>query len=112
MNKEITIVTGLWDMGRGNLESWAKRDFNYYKERFFEMLEVDAQMCIWIPSDLKSDVERIRGDKPTRIFIKEVSDFENWNPFFNKIQEIRKNENWLSQAGWLRELTKVTSKKI
>jgi hypothetical protein len=108
MNKEITIVTGLWDMGRGNLESWAKRDFNYYKERFFEMLEVDAQMCIWIPSDLKSDVERIRGDKPTRIFIKEVSDFENWNPFFNKIQEIRKNENWLSQAGWLRESPQAT----
>lgn len=103
MNREITMVTGLWDMGRGDLESWAKRDFNYYKERFFEMLEVDVQMCIWIPSDLKSDVERIRGNKPTRIFIKEVSDFETWNPFFNKIQEIRKSENWLSQAGWLRE---------
>jgi len=108
MNREITMVTGLWDMGRGDLESWAKRDFNYYKERFFEMLEVDVQMCIWIPSDLKSDVERIRGNKPTRIFIKEVSDFETWNPFFNKIQEIRKNENWLSQAGWLRESPQAT----
>jgi hypothetical protein len=85
------------------LNSWAKRDFNYYKERFFEMLEVDVQMCIWIPSELKSEVEKIRADKPTRIFIKEVSDFETWNPFFSKIQEIRKNENWLSQAGWLRE---------
>ena len=39
MNKEITIVTGLWDMGRGSLESWAKRDFSHYKDRFFEMLE-------------------------------------------------------------------------
>jgi hypothetical protein len=67
------------------------------------MLEVDVQMCIWIPSELKSEVEKIRADKPTRIFIKEVSDFETWNPFFSKIQEIRKNENWLSQAGWLRE---------
>ena len=103
MNNEITIVTGLWDVGRGNLESWAKRDFSYYKERFFEMLEVDVQMCIWIPSDLKSDVERIRGDKPTRIFIKEVSDFNTWNPFFDEIQKIRKDEKWLSQSGWLRE---------
>jgi len=108
MNKEITIVTGLWDMGRGNLESWAKRDFNHYKDRFFEMLEADAQMCVWIPSDLKADVERIRGDKPTKIFIKEISDFETWNPFFDKIQEIRKNENWLSQAGWLRESPQAT----
>jgi hypothetical protein len=103
MNTDITIVTGLWDLGREHLNSWAKRDFNYYKERFFEMLEVDVQMCIWIPSELKSEVEKIRADKPTRIFIKEVSDFETWNPFFSKIQEIRKNENWLSQAGWLRE---------
>ena len=31
MNTDITIVTGLWDLGRGNLDSWAKRDFNYYK---------------------------------------------------------------------------------
>jgi hypothetical protein len=108
MNKDITIVTGLWDLGRGKLDSWAKRDFNHYKERFFEMLEADAQMCIWIPSELKVDVERIRGNKPTRIFIKEVSDFETWNPFFDKIQEIRKNENWLSQAGWLRESPQAT----
>ena len=108
MNTDITIVTGLWDLGRGNLNSWAKRDFNYYKERFFEMLEVDVQMCIWIPSDLKSDVERIRGDKPTRIFIKEVSDFKNWNPFFDRIQEIRQKESWLSQAGWLTESPQAT----
>ena len=108
MNKEITIVTGLWDMGRGSLESWAKRDFSHYKDRFFEMLEADAQMCVWIPSDLRADVERIRGDKPTKIFIKEISDFETWNPFFDKIQEIRKNENWLSQAGWLRDSPQAT----
>ena len=48
MNKNITLVTGLWDMGRGNLEGWAKRDFEYYKNRFFEFLETDAQMCIFI----------------------------------------------------------------
>jgi hypothetical protein len=102
MNTEITIVTGLWDLDRGNLDSWAKRDFEQYKERFFEMLETDAQMCVWIPSELKHDVERIRGNKPTKIFIKEVSDFESWNPFFSKIQEIRQSENWLSQAEWLR----------
>ncbi len=103
MNKDITIVTGLWDLGRGDLNSWAKRDFDYYKQRFFEMLDVDAQMCIWIPSNLKSEVESIRKDRPTKIFIKEVEDFKVWNPFFDEIQKIRKNESWLNQAGWLRE---------
>lgn len=101
MNKKVTIVTGLWDMERGTLDGWAKRDFQHYKDRFFEMLEADVQMCIWIPSDLREDVERIRGDKPTRIFIKELSDFETWNPFFDRIQEIRQKPEWRNLGGWL-----------
>ena len=54
-------------------------------------------------SILEKKVLAIRKDRPTKIFIKENEDFKTWNPFFGKIQEIRKNENWLSQAGWLRE---------
>jgi hypothetical protein len=110
MNKNITIVTGLWDMGRGELDGWAKRDFTSYKDRFFEMLESDTQMCIWIPKDLEDDVIRIRKDKPTKIFIKNLEDFETWNPFYSKIQEIRTNENWLSLAGWLRESPQASLK--
>jgi hypothetical protein len=101
MKSNITIVTGLWDMGRGDLPGWANRDFQHYKDRFFEMLETDAQMCIFIPQDLEEDVRRIRGEKPTRIFIKNLEDFETWNPFFNKIQEIRNNPQWRNFTGWL-----------
>jgi hypothetical protein len=101
MNGNITLVTGLWDMGRGNLEGWAKRDFDYYKNRFFEFLETDVQMCIWIPKDLEDEVLRIRGDKPTKIFIKNLEDFKTWNPFFDKIQEIRNTDSWKNFAGWL-----------
>lgn len=103
MNKNITIVTGLWDLERENLNGWAHRSFNSYKERFFEMLESDVQMCVWIPEELKNDVLEKRKDKPTKIFIKENKDFETWNPFFEKIQKIRQDENWLNQAGWLKE---------
>jgi hypothetical protein len=101
MNSNITIVTGLWDLKRGDLNGWAKRDFEHYKTKFFEMLEVDAQMCIWIPQDLEEDVRRIRGEKPTRIFIKNVEDFRTWNPFFDRIQEIRNKPEWKNFAGWL-----------
>jgi hypothetical protein len=103
MNKNITIVTGLWDLKRGDLNGWAKRDFEHYKEKFFELLETDVQMCIWIPEYLKEDVEKIRGDKPTKIFIKNVEDFKTWNPFFDKIQEIRNNVEWKNSANWLSE---------
>jgi len=102
-NPNVTIVTGLWDLGRGAMEGWAKRDFNYYKERFFEFLECDAQMCIWIPRDLEEEVRRIRKDKPTAIYIKNVQDFKSWFPYFDKLQSIRKNPNWYNQAGWLPE---------
>jgi hypothetical protein len=101
MNSNITIVTGLWDLKRGDLNGWAKRDFEHYKAKFFEMLEVDAQMCVWIPQDLEEDVRRIRGEKPTRIFIKNVEDFRTWNPFFDRIQEIRNKPEWKNFAGWL-----------
>jgi len=103
MNKNITLVTGLWDLNRESLDGWAQRSFSDYRARFFEMLEVDAQMCIWIPKSLEQEVLDIRKDKPTRIYFKENEDFKTWNPFFDKIQEIRKNEEWLSRAGWLRE---------
>jgi hypothetical protein len=103
MTNNITIVTGLWDLGRGDLQGWAKRDFQHYKDRFFEMLETDIPMCIWVPSDLEDDVKRIRGEKPTKIFIKNVKDFESWNPFFNQIQQIRNNPSWRDFAGWLSE---------
>jgi len=103
MNKNITLVTGLWDLKRESLDGWAQRNFSDYKARFFEMLEADVQMCIWIPKFLEQEVLDIRKDKPTRIYLKENEDFKTWNPFFDKIQEIRKDEEWLSRAGWLRE---------
>jgi hypothetical protein len=56
MNSNVTIVTGLWDLGRGNLDGWGKRDFSNYKTKFFEMLETNAQMCIWIPQELEEEV--------------------------------------------------------
>jgi len=55
MNSKVTIVTGLWDLGRENLNGWAQRSFDTYKQKFFELLETDANLCIWIPRSLESD---------------------------------------------------------
>jgi hypothetical protein len=100
---KTTIVTGLWDLGRGSIEGWAKRDFRQYKDKFFEMLKSDAQMVIWIPRELEQEVRDIRGDKPTQIYFRELKDFETWFPFFDKLQEIRTNPDWYNIAGWLPE---------
>jgi hypothetical protein len=102
-NNNITIVTGLWDLGRGEMEGWGQRNFQQYKDRFFELLETDANMVIWIPKDLEEEVLKIRSLNNTRIYIKEVKDFETWFPFFNEVQDIRNNDSWKNFAGWLPE---------
>ena len=103
MNKNVTIVTGLWDLGREKIEGWGKRNFSDYEERFYKLLETNVQMCVWIPKDLEEKVLEIRGDKPTKIFIKNNEDFKTWNPFFDKIQEIRLDPKWYEFAGWLKD---------
>jgi hypothetical protein len=103
MNRNVTIVTGLWDLGRDSLNDTFKRSFEEYKNKFYDILTVDIPMCVWIPKDLESYVMSIRGDKPTYIFNKELKDFETWNPFFNKIEEIRNNDSWKHKAAWLSE---------
>ena len=100
MNKNITIITGLWDIGRGQLDGWSMRDFNTYKEKFFELLKTDNQLCIFIDESLKQEVEEIRKDKPTRIYIKNLTDFNTWTPHFNLIQEIRNDNQWRNIASW------------
>jgi len=108
MNKHVTLVTGLWDLGRGNIDGWARRDFQQYKDRFFELLQSDAQMCIWIPKELEQEVLNVRGDKPTQIYIRELEDFKQWFPFFNRLQEIRTNPDWYNSAGWLSQSPQAT----
>jgi hypothetical protein len=103
MNRNITIVTGLWDLGRGELDGWSKRDFQVYKNRFFELLEADVNMAIWIPKSLEEDVWKIRSRDNTRVYIKEVEDFKTWFPFFDEVQKIRNNDDWKNIAGWLPE---------
>ena len=99
----MTLVTGLWDLGREKINGWAQRNFQQYKDRFFELLKSDAQMAIWIPRELEQEVRDVRGNKPTQIYFKELKDFETWFPFFDKLQEIRTNPDWYNIAGWLPE---------
>ena len=88
MNKDLTVVTGLWDLGRGNIDGWSKRSFETYKERFLELLTVDVNMCIFIPKSLEQDVWNVRKPENTKVYIKEISDFETWFPFFDKVENI------------------------
>lgn len=103
MNEKVTIVTGLWDLKRGDIEGWGKRDFQTYKDRFFELLKSPVQMVIFIPEELRKEVSEVRQKYPTKIYVKELREFKLYNPFFEKINKIRTNPDWVSQASWLED---------
>lgn len=98
----VTIVTGLWDLNRDSIDGWGKRSFDQYKQNFFTLLKCENPMVIYAPDYLHGEIENIRGPhSKTLIVHKNVKDFEEWNPFFNKINSIRKDPNWRNFAGWL-----------
>jgi hypothetical protein len=99
----ITLVTGLWDLGRSTLDGWSHREFSTYKENFFKLLKIDIPMCIWIPSELEQEIWNIRTPENTKIYIKEVEDFKTWFPFFEQVNNIRTNPDWYNISGWLPE---------
>jgi len=95
-NRNLTIVTGLWNIGRPG------RDFSHYIEHFRNFLDIPQNLFIYIPAEYEYLVWEKRSKKNTYVKIYELEDVKNlYNPFWNKTQEIRVNPNWLNQAGWL-----------
>ena len=51
--KEITLVTGLWDIGRSNLQEGWSRTFDHYLEKFSKLLAINCNMIIFGDSELE-----------------------------------------------------------
>jgi len=43
-----TIITGLWDLGRGGISSEFKRSYETYLSKFTDLLKSDNNMYIFI----------------------------------------------------------------
>jgi hypothetical protein len=101
----VTLVTGLWNIKRDSLiEGWS-RTFEHYLEKFDQLLKVDNNMIIFGDPELESFVFERRSHKNTQFISRKQEWFKN--EFFQKIQKIRTDENWLSGAGWLQESTQA-----
>ena len=44
----LTIVTGIWDLGRDKAGEGFARPFEHYKDKFVELLQADVPMFIYI----------------------------------------------------------------
>ena len=98
---DFTLVTGLWDIKRGDLTDF-NRSFDHYLENFDKLLSLDFNLCIYIPSELRRFVDIRRLSANTKIYIKELEEFRQNFEFFKTINEIRIKESWYSRADWLR----------
>lgn len=96
----FTIVTGIWDIGRSDIEEFT-RPFSNYLDCFSNLLELDFNFCIYIPSKLIPFVQERRDFDSTRIMVRELSDIKEFK-HFDKIQEIRKLNDWVSRANWIK----------
>lgn len=102
MKSQVTLVTGLFDLGRGDLADGFSRGFDHYLECFEKLLAVDYPMVIFAPSELNEFINSRRPREKTRIVERTLDDLRNF-PFYDQVQKLRTSEKWRGQAGWLRE---------
>jgi hypothetical protein len=100
----ITLVTGLWNIGRENLEEGWSRSFSHYLEKFEQLLKVEENLIIFGEKELEEFVWERREQSNTQFILRDKSWFIK-NEFYDKIQKIRTNPEWYNQSGWLKEST-------
>jgi hypothetical protein len=100
----ITLVTGLWDIGRGNLNEGWSRSYQHYLDKFKELLNIDNNLIIFGDQELKTFVYQHRDESNTQFILRDLSWFKN-NEYYPIIQSIRTNPTWFNQVGWLTDST-------
>lgn len=108
MNKDITFVTGIWDLGRDSSKPGWNRSFDHYITHFITLLNElkEFNLIIFIDPSLEELVWKHRDKNNTRVYYHSKEDFKGpFFPFFDKIQHIRNDQEWYNQVGWLRDST-------
>jgi hypothetical protein len=106
MDKNYTIVSGLWDLNRGEHLNDGRKFEDHYLPRFKEFLQIDAYMILFIPLELEEFVWKYRNTSNTLCRIMELEDIKNglYQPHWDQTQKIRSNPDWLKitgEGGWL-----------
>jgi hypothetical protein len=98
-----TIVTAMWNLGRDNIGDSFKRPYSNYLEKFAELLKCDSNLYIFADPDDEDFIWEHRNKENTVVNSMSLGELKEWFNFTDKTNDIRKKEEWLSQASWLRE---------
>lgn len=103
---EITFVTGLWDIGRGNLNNTSnnydwKRSLDKYKNQLEVFLKTGLKIIVFGDLDLKNWIEKF--DNCIFVYYPLENFREKFN-FYEQINNIRTSSEWYDQPGasWLK----------
>lgn len=107
-SSKITIVTGLWDIGRSNLSEGWSRSFDHYIAKFKDLLKnVDHNMIIFGDNDIMPIINEYRSEDNTQFIHRPLSWFKSNTFIYENIQKIRNNPEWYNQVGWLKDSTQA-----
>lgn len=108
-NKNITLVTGIWDLKRENAGEGFQRVFSHYVRHFQKLLASEYNLVIFIDPEHENIVwESGRTKENTFVIHKPAEYFKQHFPFYNEVQKIRQNPDWLNQVGWLKDSTQAS----
>lgn len=105
---KTTVVTAMWDLGRGKIESSFKRSYSDYLNKFSDLLKTDVPMYIFADKSDEEFIWSIRDRSNTVVNFMSLEELKKWFEFTEKTNSIRVQEKWLSQASWLRESPQAT----
>ena len=106
MQSNITIVTGLWDIKRGDLKEGWSRSFDHYLNKFSALLDIPYNMIIFGDEELRDFVFEKRTEENTMFITRDQEWFKG--EFYDPIQKIRTDEKWFNQVGWLKDSTQAS----
>jgi hypothetical protein len=106
----VTIVTGLWNIGRDGLQEGWSRSFEHYLNKLEQLLKTPDNLIIYIEQEYESFIWERRDRSNTYVVIRGLEWFSANEHFFSIIQKIRKDPDWYNQAGWLPQSTQAQLK--
>jgi len=100
MKSNLTLVTCMFDIKRGDLPEGFGRSFDHYLDSFRRLLKTELPMTIFCDKEVEKVVWEERDKENTHVVIKTLDDIRNF-PFYEQTNRIRQQDDWRNRSGWI-----------
>lgn len=101
-HNSITLVTSIFDIGRDKLGDFA-RPFSFYLDNICNLLKLNFNFVIFTDNKTKNLIKERAKTGKNVVFVEKTAEklFNDNIDIFSRLENIRKDEEWKSQADWL-----------